>query len=142
MNKKKKKLKPIPKLKKDVWKVFSQYIRLRDCLATTGTREWGICITCDKRFHFKKLQCGHFTDGRHNSVLFDSRNSNGQCAGCNIFGYGKKAVYSVKMLDRYGAKILKELNERNKVLHNFKRQELEDIMRVCKDQIKDMGGVT
>lgn len=138
---KKKKLKPIHKLKKDAWKVFSQYIRLRDCLATTGTREWGICITCDKRFHFKKLQAGHFTDGRHNSTLFDSRNSHGQCAACNIFGCGKKALYSVKMLDKYGAKILKELNERNKELHNFSRIELEDIMRVCKDQIKDMGGV-
>ena len=32
-------------LKKAVWTIFSRYIRLRDCILTTGSTKYGECIS-------------------------------------------------------------------------------------------------
>jgi hypothetical protein len=72
----KKKTKPREKLstvKKKAWAAFSEYVRTRDCLRTTGCASFGLCITCGKRNHFKLLQAGHFIAGRHNAVLFSEK---------------------------------------------------------------------
>jgi hypothetical protein len=66
-------------MKAKAWKMFSTYIRLRDCLKTTGTLDKGVCITCGKLCDFKELQAGHYIGGRGNSVLFDEKIVNGQC---------------------------------------------------------------
>ena len=51
--------KALPKCSKEsCWKEFSQMIRVRDCLRTTGCSSWGLCITCGKRYHIKLLQAG------------------------------------------------------------------------------------
>ena len=35
------------KQKDKAWKAFATFIRHRDCLATTGTFERGLCVTCE-----------------------------------------------------------------------------------------------
>jgi len=57
-----KKYKGTAKLKKELWPIFSQYIRLRDCLLTTGSIGCGECFTCDNppQHRFEDLDAGHF----------------------------------------------------------------------------------
>ena len=74
----------LSKFKKKLWVVFSEYIRKRDGLLTTGSIEWALCITCEKRYHYKMLQGGHFVSGRHNAALFSERGTHAQCYNCNI----------------------------------------------------------
>ena len=57
--------------KNAAWKEFSRYIRLRDCIKTTGDTDAGICITCGKLIPYGNSQAGHFIAGRTNGVLFN-----------------------------------------------------------------------
>ena len=58
-----KKIRKLSYYKNKAWKVFSIYIRTRDCLATTKTAENGKCVTCNRVFPFEELQAGHAIGG-------------------------------------------------------------------------------
>lgn len=83
----------IGKFKKIVWSNFSKYIRLRDCIATTGNIEEGVCFTCGKIYGFNKLQAGHMVAKRTNNILFDEDNVKAQCIGCNIYKNGDQGRF-------------------------------------------------
>lgn len=93
---------PTKKAKERAWNMFSKYIRTRDCLLTTGTKEEGICITCRRRKPFKELDAGHFYPGRRNSVLFCDVGTNAQCQWCNRFKDGDYQQYRRIMVMRHG----------------------------------------
>lgn len=90
------------KAKDKAWKYFSLYIRTRDCIKTSGFSDQGACVTCKNFFPFKELQAGHAIGGRNNSILFDEELVNAQCRGCNGYGNGKYAEYSLWYIGRYG----------------------------------------
>jgi len=116
----------ISKLKKDLWKLFSMYIRKRDCLKTTGCSSWGLCITCGKRYHFKLLQAGHFIAGRNNSILFNEEATHAQCYNCNINLRGNTLIYRKKIIDLYGEGYDETLEQIGSRLLQFKDYELID----------------
>ena len=97
------------------WKSFSRYIRLRDCLRFTGDPDNGRCITCGRDYPFKKLQAGHFIQGRGNAVLFDERIVYSQCLGCNgnpPMGKGGNYVeYFVFMEKEWGRDKIEEFRQ-------------------------------
>ncbi len=88
--------------KKKCWDVFSIFIRTRDCLKTTGCADWGLCITCGKRYHIKLLQAGHFVQGRHNANLFSEEGTHAQCYNCNINLKGNTLEYRRQIIKMYG----------------------------------------
>lgn len=96
------KKKTVSQLKKECWVLFSKYIRTRDCIETTGCASFGLCITCEKRYHFKLLQAGHFISGRHNANLFSGAGTHAQCYNCNINLRGNTLVYRRKIIELYG----------------------------------------
>lgn len=114
----------IPKLKKQAWTEFSKYIRLRDCLKTTGDKTRGKCFTCEEVFTFKQLQAGHFIDGRGGSVLFHEDLVHGQCSGCNVFKHGNKDAYTPKMIEIYGLERVEEFWRLKNKPHQWTREEL------------------
>ncbi len=85
-----------------MWDICSRYIRLRDCLKTTGTKKWGYCVTCGTLYHYKKLQAGHFTCGRKDAVLFEESGIHAQCYRCNIERSGEWPTYYKFMQAEYG----------------------------------------
>lgn len=89
-------------IKQRAWYAFSQFIRLRDCLTTTGTPDSGECITCGHEFPFKDLQAGHFIPGRHNGNLFSEKGTHAQCRSCNLWGGGKPLEYRRAIIGLYG----------------------------------------
>jgi hypothetical protein len=70
--------------------VFSQYIRRKDADGCGITK----CITCGKKDHYKKLQCGHFMSRRHYSTRWHENNVGVQCYGCNISRHGEQYKFS------------------------------------------------
>lgn len=90
--------------KNKAWRMFSKYIRTRDCIKTTGFLDQGKCVTCNKFFPFSELQAGHAIGGRNNSILFDEKLVNAQCRSCNHYGNGKYGDYSVWFINEYGIK--------------------------------------
>ena len=136
----KKEIKPkkknLAKVKKDVWDIFSRYIRMRDCLETTGCSSWGLCITCHKRIHFKLLQAGHFIPGRHNANLFSERGTHAQCYNCNINLKGATLEYRRQIIKLYGDGTDTELEEEANKIRKFTIPELEELKANLKEKIR------
>lgn len=132
-----KRAKTISKLKKETWNAFSKYIRLRDCLLTTGTKEHALCFTCGNKFHFKELQAGHLVDGRYNSILFDEDGVHAQCLQCNYFKSGNKEKYIPKMIELYGMERVKEIQDRKNIIKRFDRDGLIKLKEYYETEYKD-----
>lgn len=132
--------KDVKKLKKELWTIFSKYIRYRDCLKTTGTLYEGKCYTCGKLYSFSTLQAGHFIPGRHNSILFDERGVHIQCFYCNIQLRGNPRAYDKMMKNEYGQKVIDELDELNTKEKKYLSSELEDLKIFYKNRIKELTG--
>jgi hypothetical protein len=116
----------ISSLKKKCWNLFSQYIRLRDCKMTTGCPAFGLCFTCDKRYHFKLLQAGHFVPGRHNSNLFSEKGTHAQCYNCNINLHGNTLEYRRRVIAMYGPGTDEELEAEARVVRKYTVFELQE----------------
>ena len=63
--------------------VFAMYIRLRDALATTGTRERFVCCTCGRNLSFERSQDGHCFGRSKDGTKFEETNNHAQCDTCN-----------------------------------------------------------
>jgi hypothetical protein len=133
----KSKTKSVKHAKKNAWDAFSVYIRTRDCLASTGTTESGRCCTCGKIYPFKSLQAGHWTQGRHNSVLFDERNCHAQCYHCNIGLRGNPIAYFHFMERKYGRAVMDEVEALDQQTRQFKAFELTEIKERFQEKTKE-----
>ena len=126
---------PYAKLKGEVWEVFSRFIRLRDCLFTTGTRTHGRCISCDKLCTFSQLQAGHFIPGRSSNILFDEEIVHAQCSYCNNALEGNHHNYRKAILDLYGNGYDEVLQQRRYVTKKFTIPELRELLEYYRQKI-------
>lgn len=129
----------ISKLKKKVWIEFSHYIRLRDCLKTTGSPNEGRCYTCGKIYPFKSLQASHFIPGRHPSILFDEDGVHACCYHCNVGLRGNWPEYYKAMVRDYGLEAVDEFIRRKQVIKKFSVEELETISKETKEKSLRLG---
>ena len=101
--------------KKKAWSKFSRYVRLRDAIATTGTRDKVVCFTCGKiypAFGQGCVQAGHYCPGRSHAVLLEEHGVNAQCYNCNVNLKGNTIIYRKRMLEKYGEEETKRIEER------------------------------
>ncbi len=133
---KSKKKPTLSKLKKNAWTLFSQYIRMRDCLRTTGCSSFGLCITCGKRYHFKLLQAGHFIQGRNNANLFSEEGTHAQCYNCNINLRGNTLEYRCQIIKLYGEGYDEVLRAKARETKKFTPSDLEELIKNLKEKIK------
>lgn len=108
------------KAKAKAWTNFSKWIRERDKY---------ICITCGKKGKGRFMHAGHYISRKHNATLFNERNVHAQCMNCNMWGYGNMGVYTLKIQEKYGDGIIKELTEESKKVHQWTIKELEEIAK-------------
>ena len=97
--------KSVSKLKKELDKWFSLYIRLRDAT------DMGVvqCFTCGKIAHYKSgMQCGHFQSRRFMATRYDERNQI-QCVKCNMFEQGMQWQFGLNLDAKYGLGTAEEL---------------------------------
>lgn len=92
---------PISDLRKQIHKldkVFSEYIRLRDA-------NWqGVCfcITCNRVFHWKNGDAGHYVQRDRLATRFEEKNVHAQCKYCNRFRSGEQYLHGVAIDKKYG----------------------------------------
>ena len=112
-------MKPISKLKKELDKWFSLYIRLRDA-TNQGMVE---CFTCGKIAHYKKggMQNGHFQSRSFLATRFDEENCQPQCVGCNMFKQGEQYKFAINLDAKYGEGKAEELEILAKSVVKFTR---------------------
>ena len=89
-------------VKATAWTWFSKYIRLRDCIATTGSTGYCKCFTCGKVVPYEQIDAGHALGHRQNAVLFDESIVFGQCRTCNSGHDGEKQAARRYLIERHG----------------------------------------
>lgn len=128
----------LPALHKRLDSVFSQFIRLRDCVKTTGTVENGACITCGNIHPYSSLQAGHFISRAHYAIRYDERNVNAQCVGCNMFKHGAVEEYFIRLEEMHGRPVVDELLSLKHQTRRFQRSELEGMIGDYKTKLEEL----
>jgi hypothetical protein len=133
---------------KKAWTSFATYIRHRDCLATTGTFESGMCVTCVVRgdytqFPYSRIQAGHGVGGRKAAVLFHEEIVNGQCDHDNRQGSGGLAGdygnYMTHFVKKYGLEHAEELQAlKHAYRSKYTYLELIDKEKEYKDKLEHL----
>ena len=127
-------MKSISKLKKELDKWFSLFIRLR-----WATKE-GLCqcVTCGKVSHYKKMQNGHFQSRRHHATRWNEKNCAVQCISCNCFQQGQQYKFSLHLDGKYGEGTAKELEYLAKQIIKISRSDYEENISNYKDLVKKL----
>jgi|TARA_R110002012_G_C11543810_1_gene601704 hypothetical protein len=115
-------MKTISKLKKELDKWFSLFIRLRDAT------EYGLvqCFTCGIVKHYKSgMQCGHFQSRRFMATRYDEKNCSAQCVACNMFRAGEQYKFGLALDAKYGEGTAEELEIIARQTHKFSRYDYE-----------------
>jgi hypothetical protein len=131
-----KKTKSVSKLKKELDKWFSLYIRLREA------NEYGMCqcITCGKVGHYKKdgMQNGHFQSRKHLSTRFDEENCQVQCVKCNVYSWGEQYKFSLALDGKYGEGKAEELQFLARTTVKISRVEYEEKISYYKSVVEKL----
>lgn len=132
---KKKSTRTLSSLKNEAWREFSRFIRLRDCIRTTGDTDFGVCITCGKRVAYGSSQAGHFIAGRTNAILFDEDIVHLQCYACNVCNHGEQLEYYYAMKNLgYTDDDIDEMRGKRHEYCKFTAQDYEDIIEHYKEK--------
>lgn len=124
-------------MKEKAWDAFSRYIRLRDGLVTMGSKEQGMCFTCDRVTNLWTRgggQAGHFEEGRGNAILFEETNCHLQCYQCNVPKHGNQKEYERKMREIYGQE---EIDRLDILKRTTKEYSLDDYTKI-RDEYKEL----
>ena len=125
----------ISKLKKELDKWFSLYIRLRDA------NEYGYvqCFTCGIVRGYKDgMQNGHFQSRKHMATRFHEDNCQVQCIKCNIFDSGQQYIFSLRLDEKYGDGTAEELEFLARTIHKVSRVEYEEQISYYKERVENL----
>lgn len=122
--------------KNKAWKVFSEWVRRKD----SDCNGYAVCVTCGAKNHWKKMQAGHYVDGRNNSVLFDERIVWPQCMPCNVFKRGNKIKYSAFLSKKFGYSI-HQLNALDNMKFETKKTGIADYQDIIDKYTDALVGV-
>jgi hypothetical protein len=126
-------MKTISKLKKELDKWFSLYIRLR--FSENGLCQ---CFTCGKVDHYKKLQCGHFQSRRHHTTRWNEQNCQVQCVKCNMFAQGEQWKFGISLNAKYGEGTSRDLEFLSKTTIKLCRADYEEQIRYYKAVVENL----
>ncbi len=128
-------------VKRNAWGVFSKYIRLRDCLRTTGTSTHGKCITCGKLLSISFCDAGHFVSRRYNSTLFDEKNCHLQCRYCNRYLNGNLLEYRRQIIKLYGEGVDIELEDKAMEIKKYSINDLTKLAEYYRIEVEKLQPV-
>jgi len=133
-------MKTISKLKKELDKWFSLYIRIRD--SHNGLVQ---CFTCGCVKHYKKgMQNGHFQSRSFLATRFDEENCQAQCVGCNMFKQGEQYKFALNLDAKYGEGTAEHLEGLARTTVKISRIEYEEKITYYKslvDKLKKEKGI-
>ena len=120
-------MKSISKLKKELDKWFSLFIRLRNATDHEGLCQ---CFTCGKVDHYKRMQNGHFQSRRFMATRYsEDGNCEVQCVACNMFRGGEQYKFALGLDSKYGEGTAEELEFLSRLIVKFTRDDYED--KIC-----------
>jgi hypothetical protein len=122
-----------------LWKNFSKYIRMKECIETTGSHEFGKCCCCSRIINFSNLDAGHFVSRNAMSIKYDERNVHIQCRYCNRFdAENAKIKYYEYMKKRYGQNIINLLINEKFSRKKYNKFEIKEMNKIYLEKIKEI----
>lgn len=97
------------KLKKELDRVFSLFVRQYHAKR---------CFTCGKETNL--LQCGHFIPRSYLATRWDFDNCRPQCVGCNIWGRGKLLDFEDNLIKEIGLDRVTALKQKRREVWKLK----------------------
>jgi len=129
--------KSIGKLKKELWRLTSAYVRR----SASDHEGYCSCVTCGIRKHYKQLQAGHFIPkALGTAIYFDLRNIHPQCYRCNINLGSNGPEYFRYMQERYGDETIDELRTLSRTMLKLYTADYEEMIEEMKIKIKKLDG--
>jgi hypothetical protein len=126
--------KSISKLKKDLDKWFSLYIRLRD-----ATEEGLVqCFTSGRVYHYKKIHAGHFMSRRHLATRWCEINVQPQSAADNLYSQGEQYKFGLNLDAKYGGGTAEELQYKARTILKLSRIEYEEKISYYKSLVENL----
>ena len=124
------KKKSASKLRKEVDKYFSLYVRI------SNSDEYGMCtcFTCGSRKHWKEIQAGHFMSRKHMATRWHTDNVKPQCVKCNIYSQGEQFKFSQAL----GSKLALRMQKLSTSTRKFSTHDLESMIYDLKNKIKEL----
>ena len=133
-------MKTISKLKKELDKDFSLFIRLRDADDLGNV----ICFTSGRTYHYKNIHAGHFMSRKCLATRFCEINVQPQSAADNLFGQGKQYQFGKELDLKYGEGTAERLQQKSKQIEKFSRIDYEEKIsyyKSCVDKLKKEKGI-
>jgi hypothetical protein len=106
----------------DLDNVFSKYIRI----SHSDKNGFCTCFTCNKIFHWTKVDCGHYIKRSDTLLRWDKNNAKPQCKECNQFLHGNIDVYTER-LNEENPGVADMLREQSRDINKFSRQDLKEL---------------
>ena len=127
MKKSKKQGQSTTKLRKKLWTIFSQIVRIE---------ENGQCYTCPIKKPWKEMQAGHY---EHKDCMdFIRENIHCQCVHCNKFLSGNRNSYALHLEKDYGYGILQKLRALADTGKNWRVGELLELIEKYRRELKEL----
>jgi len=127
-------VKSISKLKKELDKWFSLYIRLRDA----DELGYVMCFTSGRYYHYKNIHAGHFMSRKCLSTRWCETNVQPQSAADNIFAQGRQYQFGKELDFKYGKGTAENLQIKSKQTMKFTRADYEDKISYYKSFVKKL----
>lgn len=121
------KTRSMSKLKKDLDKYFSLYIR-----AKYPKR----CYTCGKTN--VTLQNGHFIPRQYLATRWEEMNCRPQCIGCNIFGNGQLLDFEERLTEELGEDIIIGMKQSRHKITKLTPSWYESQIEIYKEKLKTL----
>ena len=132
--------KPISKLKKELDKWFSLFIRLREANSEGMVQ----CCTSGRIYHYKKIHAGHFISRKHLATRFCEINVQPQSAADNLFGQGEQYKFGTFIDSKYGDGTAEELQFKARQTVKWSRADYEEKIsyyKKCVNNLKKEKGI-
>lgn len=133
------KKKTIAALLNDLAKLKQKIVRMK---AAVHANKQGFieCVTCNKWFHWKDMQGGHWIERGKQATKCMEENIHPQCRGCNQYGMAHRTHvrenYSKYMRSMYGDDFCDELLVLSRKPVKFLRADIEEEIKESKAQMK------
>tara|TARA_R110002020_G_scaffold232155_1_gene443655 strand:- start:491 stop:895 length:405 start_codon:yes stop_codon:yes gene_type:complete len=127
-------MKSISKLKKELDKWFSLYIRLRDADELGFTK----CFTSGRYYHYKNIHAGHFMSRKCLSTRWSELNVQAQSAADNLFAQGRQYQFGKELDAKYGEGTAEDLQIKSKQIQKFTRSDYEEKITYYKEAVKNL----
>jgi hypothetical protein len=127
-------MKTISKLKKDLDKFFSLFIRLRDADDLGFVK----CFTSGRYYHSFLIHAGHFMSRKSHSTRWDEVNVQPQSIGDNLFGQGEQYKFGKELDLKYGEGTSENLQQRAREIQKFSRVDYEEKISYYKEAVEKL----